>query len=265
MSSLWRRWGWMVIAGAILIVAGTAAVVGWRAYEESVAEDRTRALNEAIRATADAEPAQAIAALSAFAEDAEPSLAALALMRAAARAVEGDDPETAAALYDAVAADPEVEQVLRDLATVLSAALSVDGTDFDALRGRLAALEAANSPWRHLVNEVMAAAAIRAGDLAAAEERLIAISDDPVAPNDLRRRAAELLAAIGAEAPGQRDGPDDDAADGSDPVEAANGASDAPDASGDSNGDGTSIDDGVVEEQEPAPEGGVEVPDEPSQ
>ena len=198
-KTLWRRFGWMIIAGAILIVVGTAAVVGWRAYETSVLEDNTLAFSAAIDAAAAAEPAEAVNVLTDFAEGAEPDIAALARMRAAAVATGEEDFETAVGLYQAVAGDGDVDQALRDLATVLGASLSVDSTDLDGIRTQLAAMESPTSPWRHISNEIIAAAAIRAGDLDMARERLTAISDDPEAPIGLRGRAAELLAAIGGD------------------------------------------------------------------
>ncbi len=211
MKTMWRRFGWMIIAGAILIVAGTAAVVGWRAYERSAAEERTAALAGAFDAAADAEPAEAVAALTSFAQDAEPGFAALARLQAAARAVGADDRSTAVALYQEVADSPDVDPALRELATILGTSLSVGAVDLDAVRGRLAAMDASNSPWRHLAGEIIAAAALEAGDLAMARERLTAIADDAEAPIGMRGRAAELLAAIGPDPAAAAEAQDADA------------------------------------------------------
>ena len=199
MQTLWRRYGWMIIAAAVLIVAGTAAVVAWRAYERSAAEERTDALTATFDATAEAEPAEAVATLTAFADEAEPGIAAIARLQAAARALNADDRETAVALYQQVADSSDTDPALRELATILGASLTVGTTDLDVLRSRLAAMEASNSPWRHLANEIVAAAAIEAGDLELARARLMAISDDAEAPIGLRGRATELLAALGFE------------------------------------------------------------------
>ncbi len=199
MRTLWRRYGWMVIAAAVLIVAGTAAVVAWRSYERGVAEEQTAALTATFDATAESEPAEAVARLTAFANEAGGNIAALARLQAGARAIEGDDRETAIALYRQVAGDGEVDPALRELATMLAASLAVGSEGLDSLRSRLAAMEASNSPWRFWAGEIIAAAAIDAGDLALARERLTAISDDIDAPIGMRARAAELLAAIGGE------------------------------------------------------------------
>lgn len=208
MKGLWRRYGWMLIAGAVLIVVGTAAIVGWRAYERSQAEDQTSALTVAIEQAKQGEPAAAVASLRELADGAEPNIAALARMQAAGLALGGDDRETAVALYQQVADSADVDPALRDAATVLGASLSVDSVDLDTLRTQLAAQDASNSPWRFLANEIIAAAAIRAGDLEMARERLTLIADDLEAPIGLRGRATEVLAAIG--------GGDDAAPDGDD-------------------------------------------------
>lgn len=197
MKGLWRRYGWMLIAGAVLIVVGTAAIVGWRAYERSQAEAQTNELSAAIEQAKQGEPAAGVASLTELADGAEPNIAALARMQAAGLALGGDDRETAIALYRQVADNAEVDPALRDAATVLGASLSVDSADPDTLRTQLAAQDASNSPWRFLANEIIAAAAIRAGDLETARERLTLIADDLEAPIGLRGRATEVLAAIG--------------------------------------------------------------------
>lgn len=221
MRTLWRRWGWMVIALAVLIVAGTAVVVGWRSYERSVAEEQTAELTSAFAATAEAEPADAVAQLTALADETGGDIGALARMQAAARALGGDDRATAIALYRQVADDGAVDPALRELATMLAASLAVGSEDLDSLRNQLAAMEASNSPWRFWAGEIIAAAAIDAGDLALARERLTAISDDAEAPIGMRARAAELLAAIGGDPQAEAEpAPADPAAEDS-PEEAA--------------------------------------------
>jgi hypothetical protein len=57
-------------------------------------------------------------------------------------------------------------------------------------------LTEADSPWRYSALERTAVLARRAGDTAKAEQILTSLADDLNAPRELRRRAAEMLAAV---------------------------------------------------------------------
>ena len=88
---LWKDYGKYVIAGALAIVLGTAAGVGWRDYKSSQREGDSTAFLQAVeldRAEAHAEAAQAFATL---ARSAGSGYVTLALFhQAAALVVAGD-------------------------------------------------------------------------------------------------------------------------------------------------------------------------------
>jgi hypothetical protein len=59
-----------------------------------------------------------------------------------------------------------------------------------------------SSPWRHSAREILALVAVRRGDAAKAADLYRKIADDQAAPQGLRARAAEMLAAVGGRAKG---------------------------------------------------------------
>ncbi|HEY9537113.1 MAG TPA: hypothetical protein VIS03_05915, partial [Kiloniellaceae bacterium] len=62
--------------------------------------------------------------------------------------------------------------------------------------GELRPLAVPEAPYRSTALELLAALALREGDLAAAREHLTQITDDPAASAGSRSRAAELLASL---------------------------------------------------------------------
>jgi hypothetical protein len=73
----------------------------------------------------------------------------------------------------------------------------LDKEDPAALTGRLAPLTTGNNAWRHSALELTALLAQRGGDTAKAREIYTTLADDPTTPQQLRGRAAEMLAVLG--------------------------------------------------------------------
>jgi len=197
LAKLWERYGAYIIGLAVLIVVVTAGVVGWREY-------RLRELGaEGVRYAAAADLAhsgqddKAALAFAAIARDGGGGHALLARFEEAALKAQLGDGGGAAAIYDAIANDASVDRSYRDLATVLSALHGLGGADPKTTVDRLAPLTAAGQPWRASALEVTALAKLKAGDQAGAVESYKTIADDLAAPQGIRARAAEMVAALG--------------------------------------------------------------------
>jgi hypothetical protein len=196
-AKLWERYGGYVVALAVLIVAATAAVVGWREYQnrERRAESvKYAAAVELARAGQDDKAALAFAAVAREADGGHGLLARFE--EAALKARLGDVPGTLA-IYEAIAADSAVDHIYRDLATVLAALHGLPTADAKATVARLAPLIAPGNAWRASALEVTALAHLKAGDKEAATTAYRTIADDLAAPQGLRARAAEMVAALG--------------------------------------------------------------------
>lgn len=206
LEQLWRRHGRLIIAMAAAAVVATAGYAGWQKYSQN----RITALSDRYAAAVAAvdpaqgdpaqgdptlgDPAGAQAGFAALAADGA-GYSGLAQLEAAALAAK-QDPDAAAKLYDALAADANVSQELRDLAHLLKVMQLVDRGDPAALSAELAPLSADDNPWRFTARELDALIALRTGDQARATELLTKLSDDAMAPGPIRARAAELLAAL---------------------------------------------------------------------
>lgn len=191
-AALWKRYGRVVIAAAVLIVAGTAGHVGWREYSRAQREDESQRFTVA---TAEGQDDAARQALTDLATDAGAGYRTLARLRRAESLAAAGDHAAAATVYDEVVDDGAADRQLRDLARLLSAQQRMASGDLgEAFSERLAPLLKETNPWRFSARELRGAAALQGGDAATARREFTALSDDLSAPRGVRARAAEILA-----------------------------------------------------------------------
>ncbi len=196
-AKLWKRYGIYVIALAVLIVAGTAAVVGWREYSRSVRESQGDRFASALELVRTDNAAAAVSAFATLADTASAGYAALSRLQEAAARADSGDHAGAIAAYDRLAADSSADELLRGLATVLAALHSFDSAGVDDLTRRLAPLTGDDNPYRYSARELLALGAFKGGDIDRAKVDLQALADDAEAPAGIRQRATEFLRALG--------------------------------------------------------------------
>jgi hypothetical protein len=191
LKKLWERYQNYVIAGAVLIVLG---VGGWRGYDwwqtRKAAEAGT-AFENAVTLSEQGKHPEAEAAFAKLAANSTASYRALAQVRAAAELAQ-TDAKAAIAAYDKIAADTSIPAALRDLASLRGGALMIDNGSYADARQRLEPLTASDRTFHHTARELLAVAAWRAGDAAAARRWIEMINADPETPPDARGRAQML-------------------------------------------------------------------------
>lgn len=190
-----RRWGWLAVLAVLLLVGGAA----WMEWSRSREAARAQAFGDALLAALDAPDARARrSALAEVTPDGGEQATVLALLEASA-ALEGENGDVAAARAQLLelAEQPGLSRTYRDLA--LTKAMLAGGTG-DAARDAtiLEELAAPGAPFRTLAVELQAHAALAAGDEATAVTLLRALSQDAEATQTLRRRALQMIVALGA-------------------------------------------------------------------
>jgi len=188
--AMMRKYGWIGVLIVVLLVGG-AAVNEW--MKARATADAQAAGDAILAAVETADPAARLAALDAIPAEGERK-ALLALIAAA----EGDDPAVAAEKLAVIAGDAGLPQIYRDLATLKRATLASGPLDPAARIAELGPLTAAGAPFRVLAEEQIALAELEQGDSAAAITRLQALLTDQEASGALRRRASQLIVALGA-------------------------------------------------------------------
>ncbi len=197
-QKLWDRYQGYAIAAAVLIVLGVAS---WRAYdwwETKKAAEAGAAFEAAIALGDQGKHAEAEAAFSKIAQDSATNYRTLALVRAAAELAQ-TDPKAAVAAYDKIAANASVGADLRDLAGLRSGSLLIDSGAFTEASQRLEPLAGPDHTFRHTARELLALAAWRANDTAAAKRWIEMINTDAATPPDERNRMEMLSALMASE------------------------------------------------------------------
>ena len=198
---LLQRYGVLLVAVVVLIVAGAAGWQVWqsrqRAAREAVASEFLSAMQRQASPAGSPERTQALATFSGIASSGPSGYRSLARLReAAAKAAAGDLPG-ALALWDQVSADEQADRSLRRVADMLWVEHQVDTGEPALVEGRIQPLAAPGEPWRPLALEARAWLKLRTGDAAGAEAVLREIVAIPSAPPGVKARANGLLTRLG--------------------------------------------------------------------
>lgn len=194
--ALMRRYGWIAVL-AVVVVVGGASWNEWRkASERSAAEAKGDAV---IRALQEETAEGRVTALSAVTpSDTPEGQAILALLTAAAEAEAGDR-EAEAATLDRIATNMGFPSIYRDIATLKRVMTGAGTLSPEDRIARLEPLFAPGNPLRLLAVEQRAFAEIALGDTDAALSSLRGILEDAEVTEDLRRRARQLIVALGGQ------------------------------------------------------------------
>jgi hypothetical protein len=195
-AKLWARYGKYVIALAVLIVLATAVVAQWRKYQLHQREAEGARYIAALTLAQQGKDKDAVDALTAVAREAGGGHAILARLDAAALTARSGDSAGALADYAAIAADGAVDPLYRDVATLLWAELALKDGDPAAIVDKLAPLTEPSNPWHPSALELTGLAQLKSGDKAAARLTFQHVADDLSAPQGLRARATEMIAAL---------------------------------------------------------------------
>lgn len=196
MLGLWRSYGKYLIAAAVAIVIGVGGYQYWRYHARTVQERESAAFAEAIALLEQGKTDDGLAVLAALQETAGGGYRLLAGLREAAERERRGDTAAAIKIYERLATDKAIDETLRGYAELQAVAAQIDQGDAAALRTRLEKLAAPNAPWSALAEEFLALLDLKAGNVAAARERLDRLAQNEDAPAGARTRAGEILATL---------------------------------------------------------------------
>ena len=189
-----RRYGWIV--GLVLVVAlGTAAWHEWRKAQDRAAAE---AFGDAVLAALEADDVEArLDALAAI--EADGGRAAVLGLLQAGEAAEAGDTEAALAALDTVEQSADAGQRYRQLATLKRVMILGSDMPAEERESLLGGLAESGQPFRPLAREQLALVQLEQGDEEAAIETLRALVASADATAGWRRRATQLLVALGAD------------------------------------------------------------------
>jgi hypothetical protein len=195
LKKLWDRYSIVIIAVAVLIVAG---IGGWRGYEWWIAKKAAAAgaqFEAAVVLSEQGKHAEAEAAFAKAAAAAPEGYRVLARFREASELAltKRDD---AVKAYEALAADNALGATWQDLAAVRAGMLLVDTAPLAEMQKLLAPMAEPGRIYRHSARELLALSAWKNNDPAAAKRYLDMIATDGDTPPGTRARADVLSALI---------------------------------------------------------------------
>jgi hypothetical protein len=188
-----KKYGWIGIVAVVALVGGAA----YNEYSKSQDRAQAEAAGDAITAALGLDTPEARAeALAEVSVEGDARVVA-AMLRAGELHAAGDV-KGALAVLAPLMADDMLAPVYRDLAVLKSAMIGAGEIPPEDRVKQLAVIASPGAPYRLLAEEQIAAAQVEMGEVEAAIEGYRAISQDVGASNALRRRAAQMIVALGA-------------------------------------------------------------------
>ena len=194
-AKLWDQYGTYVIAVAVLIAVVTAGFQWWTYSQERQRLERSERFLAALELVAE-KPEEGLVALEELGAEGDDGYALLAQFRHAGLLVDQGKRQEAVAAYDAISSrggDP----LLSGLAKIRAAQLLADTGSSGDIRARIGSLTTDTNPWRFAARELLALMAFRDGDLVEARDAYQKLSLELSAPQGIKSRATDMLAAIG--------------------------------------------------------------------
>lgn len=191
-----RRYGWIGIVVVLVLVGGAAFNEYRKATQETAAQVLGDRVLDALQTEDDAARAAALLALGVEGR----AVAVTGLLTASEQQRAGDIAGAMATL-DALAVNPDVDPMYRDLAQFKSLMVGDGVMDPGERMAALEAMAIPGSAYRLLAMEQMALAQMASGDRDAALTVLASIAEDAEVPGGLQQRAQSLIVALGGEVP----------------------------------------------------------------
>ncbi len=201
--TLAKRYGGLLIAAAVLVLAGVAGQEAWQGYKTEQAEKSATqylALTQAVdQPTSAVTPAQAESTaqqLQNFAATAPEDYKTLADLRAAALYANAQETDKAAAIWTRIGADEAAPTLLRDAANLLWAQHELGTANDNDILARLQPMVQAQNPYHGLAREMQALVYLHQGNQAMAKSLFTQVQDDPSVPAGTQNRAQAMLAKL---------------------------------------------------------------------
>lgn len=191
-----RRYGWIAILAILILVGGAA----WNEWRKAQARDAAQAFGDSMRAAL-SKPDQAARAEALAGIDAPDPQAAAVVDLLVASQTAGGDPEAAAAQLLDIADRDATAEVYRQIAALKAVTLPNSGLSPETRRQHLTRLASGRGLVRLLAEEQLALIELETGNRGAAIEGLTAVAADAEATAGLRRRATQVIVALGEDPP----------------------------------------------------------------
>lgn len=192
-KGLWSRYGFVIIAMALLVVVGTASYRGWEYWRAHQAAKTGDAYLAAVELSKSGKQNEAVAAFDALVKSGSGQYPALAQLRMATETLGSGNKPGAMAAFDVIAADTSFDAAFRSVAALRAALIAVDIESYDQVKIRLEPMAGAGAPYRSIAREALGLSAYKTGANDDAAKWFRQIADDANAIGNVRQRASLML------------------------------------------------------------------------
>jgi len=200
MRDMAQSYGKWIIAAVILFLAAVGGYLYWQNRQQNQAIAASEAMSTALDKVAAGDLKAAQAELTPLSDSSSDVTRASALLGRAALALRQNDRKTAIDLYKQVAADGDLPQAYRDLATVRGTMTEFDSLKPDDVIARLAPLSQAGNPFFGSAGEMTGMALLAKGDRGGAGQMFAKVAADKQVPESIRSRAVQIAGSLGVDA-----------------------------------------------------------------
>lgn len=195
-----QRYGGWIVAAAVLFLAAIGGYLYWQNQKGQQASADSEAMSAALDKVGSGNIKAAAADLVPLSESSNDVTRATALLGRASLAVQQSDRKAASDIYKQVAADEDLPQPFRDLATVRGTMVDFDSMKPDDVIARLKPLVGPGKPFFGSAGELTGMAMLAKGDRAGAGQLFARIAADRQVPESIRNRAVQVAGSLGVDA-----------------------------------------------------------------
>ena len=195
-QQLLQRYGTLIAAGALLLLAAIGGYKYWDGRRQAQAEAAGARFSVAAALASSGQSEEALKQFEDLAKGGSGGYPALARMQLAGARVKDGKPEAALPLYEALAKDTSVDPVMRDFAALQAAMLRLDVADWTEMTNRLTPLMSDSSAWRAMARETLGLAAYKAGQTGEARKLFEQMLSDRLTPPSVSERAFLMLSLL---------------------------------------------------------------------
>jgi hypothetical protein len=195
-----KTYGMWIVAAVILFLGAVGGYLYWQNRQQQQAMADSEAMSAVLDKVAEGNVKGAAADIVPLGTSSNDMTKASALLARAAFALRQNDRKTASDLYKQVAADGDLPQPYRDVATIRGTMTDYDSLKPDEVIARLSALAQPGQPFFGSAGELTAMAMLAKGDRNGAGRMFARIAADKQVPETIRSRAVQIAGSLGVDA-----------------------------------------------------------------